>query len=412
LSVHTWYTTPYSTLVPLKSIVIIDGLLSIDKCNGQVYLIISMENHSKKPPVAPQGIKSKISRHKKLEQEQYKAMLDLYSHYQDGTFLSLDIVSSTKLKEGESSLAVINSFQAFQAYIKEHIARAASTVFSGDGVMCLFKDPQRAVDTALKILQDLTQFNQQASSLKRDFNVRIGINSGPILMEETSDLGTVTEQTIDIAGHLQKYGKPGRLLISRSTWDHIQQQDKFIKEWRKIDKTEVYRYQQDFIGKQQLNLPVRVGDTLTGIAGLVRSGIKQLGGVFLYKKVNKPPAPASPVQALSAFFKGFRPTLINNRIAHLGRNHHLGLVQIKDGDEWEDLPSRVYLVIPPGKNTRTNVANGVKANRIIPLDRDWHSRYNISNWWGLSKTYVETRNGYYIFFSKRQAKKFLKARNR
>src|SRR5512139_1945334 len=99
-----------------------------------------------------ESLAKKLERKKELEQEQYKMIVDLYGHYRNGTFLSIDIVNSTKLKEGEDSLRVIQSFQAFHRYIAEHITGCLASVFSGDGVMCLYETPQKAVDVAINIL--------------------------------------------------------------------------------------------------------------------------------------------------------------------------------------------------------------------------------------------------------------------
>ena len=69
------------------------------------------------------SLEEKLARKKELEKEQFQMMKDLYGHYRNGTFLSMDIVGSTKLKEGEDSICVVQSFQAFHRYINENISR-------------------------------------------------------------------------------------------------------------------------------------------------------------------------------------------------------------------------------------------------------------------------------------------------
>ena len=203
--------------------------------------IAAMGNTEKQETLA-----KKLERKKELEQEQYKMIVDLYGHYRNGTFLSIDIVNSTKLKEGEDSLKVIQTFQAFHRYIAEHITGCLASVFSGDGVMCLYETPQKAVDVAIDIFSGLKQFNKEQSSLRRYLNVRVGINTGTLLLDDVQELGKIAERDIDIAGHLQKYGRPGEILISASTWERIASKTDFKKRWQTIDDTVVYKYRRTF----------------------------------------------------------------------------------------------------------------------------------------------------------------------
>src|SRR5512139_1022430 len=86
----------------------------------------------------------KLQRQKELEQEQSTVIVELYNHYRNGTFLSVDIVNSAKLKEGEDNLRVVRTFLAFHRYLTRRTRGALASLFSGDGVMCLFKRPQEA----------------------------------------------------------------------------------------------------------------------------------------------------------------------------------------------------------------------------------------------------------------------------
>ena len=49
-----------------------------------------------KSSVVPLTLAQKLARKKELEKEQFLMMKDLYGHYRNGTFLSIDIVGSTK----------------------------------------------------------------------------------------------------------------------------------------------------------------------------------------------------------------------------------------------------------------------------------------------------------------------------
>ena len=86
----------------------------------------------------PRTLHEKIDRQKKFEQAQFQTMMEVYDHYRNGTFLSLDIVGSTKLKDGEDGVVVVDSFKAFHSFVLDRIDGSVSNVFSGDGVRCLF----------------------------------------------------------------------------------------------------------------------------------------------------------------------------------------------------------------------------------------------------------------------------------
>ena len=184
----------------------------------------------------------KLQRQKELEQEQSSVIVDLYSHYRNGTFLSVDVVNSAKLKEGEDSLKVVRTFLAFHRYLSRLTRGALASLFSGDGVMCLFKRPQEAVDVAISILRGLEAFNREESSLCGYLNVRVGIHSGTVLLDNTEDLTKVTAWDMDVAWHLQEHSRPGSLLISRSTWKQIGNKGDFKRAWRKIAQTSVYSH--------------------------------------------------------------------------------------------------------------------------------------------------------------------------
>jgi len=393
----------------------------------------------------PLSLHEKIARQKKLEQAQIQTMMDVYSHYQNGTFLSLDVVGSTKLKEGEDSIIVVDSFKAFHTFITHHISRSASSVFSGDGVMCLFKDAQYAVNAALNIFNDLERFNKNHSRLKGYFNLRMGINSGTILLEDEIDLGKLTERNIDIAGHFQKYARPGQLLVAQSTLDQLSQKNNFIRKWRTIDKTTVYQYKQNFSpGTKKKGAPLfsrststQFNDIILGsldtvrfsgifnIFSMLRSTVFLAGlfcvliisiGAFFYKRMPKD-NPSFLLKWPKTITQGINNTLlkariVNNRIKYGKSWHHLGDVKMKIDGTWQDLPRTVYLIIPSGKNSKNNYKIGVKESTITVLKRGINNKYYTELLGlGMFIHYVETYSGYYIFKDKKIAEKYLATLN-
>ena len=359
----------------------------------------------------------KLERKKELEQEQYRMIVDLYGHYRNGTFLSIDIVNSTKLKEGEDSLKVIQTFQAFHRYIHEHITGSLASVFSGDGVMCLYDAPQKAVDIALKIFSGLRQFNKEHSSLRRYLNVRIGINTGTLLLDDVKDLGKITERDIDIAGHLQKYGRPGELLISASTWERIATKTDFKKRWQTIDDTVVYKYRRIFSpsarrGRSSLSLASSYAASwglkiprLIRLRNVVLSVLTLLllvSGLLLYNRWKSGlPLPLAGEKI---------PVVINNQIKNLGQSKYLTEAKIRQGNLLIPLPNNVFLVIPRERNTQYNRKNGIYENRIYPLEKQGDGKYYVSRY-GIFAVQVEIMDDYLIFLTRKDAESYLQGKS-
>ena len=355
----------------------------------------------------------KLERKKALEQEQYKIIVDLYGHYRNGTFLSIDIVNSTKLKEGEDSLKVVQTFQAFHRYIAEHMTGSLASVFSGDGVMCLYEAPQKAVDVAITILSGLKQFNQEQSSLRRYLNVRIGINTGTLLLDNLKDLGKITERDIDIAGHLQKYGCPGELLISASTHERIANKTDFKKRWQTIDDTVVYKYRRTFSpsarrGRSLLSLSrshrVSWGlkmPRLMSSRKMVLSLLTLLllvSGLLLYNDWRS----GLPLPLVGEKL----PVVINNRIKNLGQSKYLTEAKIRQGNAVIPLPNSAFLVIPRERNTQYNHKNGIYENKIYPLEKQGDGKYYVTRY-GIFAVQVEMLDDYLIFLTRKDAENYL-----
>ena len=363
-----------------------------------------------------ESLAKKLERKKELEQEQYKMIVDLYGHYRNGTFLSIDIVNSTNLKEGEDSLKVIQTFQAFHRYIAEHITGCLASVFSGDGVMCLYETPQKAVDVAIDIFSGLKQFNKEQSSLRRYLNVRVGINTGTLLLDDVQELGKIAERDIDIAGHLQKYGRPGELLISASTWERIANRTDFKKRWQAIDDTVVYRYRRTFspsAGRGRSPLPLSSSHRaswglkmprLMSSRNMVLSLLALLllvPGFLLYDRWKTIlPLPLAGEKI---------PLVINNQIKNVGQSKYLTEAKIRQGNSLVPIPNNVFLVIPKEINTQYNRKNGIYENRIYPLEKQGDGKYYVSKY-GIFAVQVEIMNDYLIFLTRKDAENYLRGK--
>ena len=117
----------------------------------------------------------------------------------------------------------------------EEVHRFEGTVsqFLGDGMLALFGAPiahedhaQRAVRAALAMQNVLAMYREElASSLAIDFRVRIGLNSGPVVVGSVGvDLTTnylAVGDTMNLAARMQTLSPPGSVAISRATHDLV-----------------------------------------------------------------------------------------------------------------------------------------------------------------------------------------------
>jgi class 3 adenylate cyclase len=372
---------------------------------------------SERTPVKPTGsLSEKLERKRELEREQFAMMKDLYAHYRNGTFLSVDIVGSTRLKEGEDSLKVIHTFQAFHRFVHDNIYGSLGSVFSGDGVMCLFGEAAEAVNAGTRILQGLEKFNREESRLDRWLNVRIGINTGTILVDETAEMGLMSERHIDIAGHLQKYGEPGGILISAVTWGQIENRDDFVKCWKTIDNVVVYRYRHNVTPLGEQSWTQRLGSRIARLTSRTRftAGPTRTWGVGRAVAVGLAVL-VLMVLALGAYIR-WQPgdgdstrslssaQLLKHRLQHVRSGQRLKQPHMQVDRKTVSLPEQLFLVIPAGQNTRANKRNGVAENQVVMLQRNASGEYRAVRM-GFLDTPVEIRNGYWLFFDRNDAER-------
>ena len=167
---------------------------------------------------------------------------DLNSMKANLAFLSIDVVNSTGMKEGEEQTSLELDFVAYRNLVekvfKENNYLKAS--WTPDGVMSCFKTPDFAVKAAMQIINELKIFNKNVKTISKDFTMRCGINSGKVAYDNNIPVDAMVDRVIDIAGHLQKYCPPGFIYISRNVYDEIFIRNNFKSAERVIDGIDVY----------------------------------------------------------------------------------------------------------------------------------------------------------------------------
>ena len=188
------------------------------------------------------------------ESEQQRAiLLKRYREIEDAlksaqrktcSFLSIDVVGSTKMKVGERKTSIDATFQAYEELVKETFEAYGvwKTTWTPDGVMACFLDRELAVTAAQEILSALGAFNHDENQLRTPIKIRCGLNEGDVAIFEDSALEKVADHAIDIAGHMQKYADEDALQISDALQEKLQNRSGFEKTGREVDGFSTYQW--------------------------------------------------------------------------------------------------------------------------------------------------------------------------
>lgn len=156
-------------------------------------------------------------------------------------FLSIDVVDSTGLKEGEEKEIVELDFKKYKHFVENILSAndCLKSTWTPDGVMCCFTTVDAAVKTAREVITGLEYFNQRAKVIKRNFKVRCGINAGSVYFNESIPLEEMSDHVIDIAGHMQKNAPPNAIYIAKPVIEAAQERVDFTPADKSVDGYEV-----------------------------------------------------------------------------------------------------------------------------------------------------------------------------
>ncbi len=158
-------------------------------------------------------------------------------------FLSVDVVGSTAMKEGENASLVQISFNEYKNFVTSKLSAhgALKSAWTPDGVMICFPTADDAVKAAKDIVKGLSTFNREQKSIKADFKVRCGVSAGTVHYDDATPMEEMSDNVIDIAGHMQKYAVPNGIFIPRNTYDKLRSsREGFLPANRVIEGHEVF----------------------------------------------------------------------------------------------------------------------------------------------------------------------------
>jgi predicted ATPase/class 3 adenylate cyclase len=151
------------------------------------------------------------------------------------TMLFCDVTGSTAMAENldpEEWAEIMN--EAFDYMVRPiYLYEGTVARMMGDGVLAFFgapiaheDDPQRAVLSGLEIVRGISTFaGEIEEDYNLDFNVRVGINTGPVVVGDIgSDLAleyTAMGDAINLAARMEQTAEPGTVQIAADTYNLV-----------------------------------------------------------------------------------------------------------------------------------------------------------------------------------------------
>ncbi|MCW5941423.1 MAG: adenylate/guanylate cyclase domain-containing protein [Fimbriimonadaceae bacterium] len=170
------------------------------------------------------GLKDPIQERQELLQQLVQIQDKLKSAEQDMTFLSADIVGSTRMKSLADPLAVEFTFNEYHKFVELVVRKHGGSVHStaGDGVTCAFAHPSHAFSAGKHLQVGLTELNQFRNRIGAPIALRIGIHTGTVLTPSKDDVRSVNfSEVIDVAAHIQKSCPVGGVAVSEKAAAHL-----------------------------------------------------------------------------------------------------------------------------------------------------------------------------------------------
>ncbi len=164
----------------------------------------------------------------KERQDMLRQLVNLQEQLRSGersmTFLSVDIVGSTRMKEMADPLNVEFTFTEYHHFVELIARKHGGSVHStaGDGVICAFENPVSAFAAAKNLQTGLIELNTFRNKIGTPIVLRAGIHSGEVVMPEPGDLTSLNfAHVIDMASHVQKVCPPGGVAVSQLAAAHL-----------------------------------------------------------------------------------------------------------------------------------------------------------------------------------------------
>lgn len=152
----------------------------------------------------------------------------------EGTVLFVDVCGFTKISETASANTVVELLNAyFDVMVKEIIVQDGFIdKFIGDAVMAVFKGDyhlDRAIDSALKVREQINMLPAMGESKQFKPKVTIGINSGEMISGNIGSVSlkrldyTVIGDTVNTAARFQQLANEDQIIISENCYEKVKE---------------------------------------------------------------------------------------------------------------------------------------------------------------------------------------------
>lgn len=132
------------------------------------------------------------------------------------SFLCVDVVGSTKMKQVADPLAVEFTFGEYHNFVETIARKYGGRIHStaGDGVTCAFENPQSAFAAARNLQAGLFELNTHRNRIGTPIRLRCGIHHGDVMTHEGDIQSINFSHVIDVASHLQRVCPEGGVAVS------------------------------------------------------------------------------------------------------------------------------------------------------------------------------------------------------
>lgn len=156
-------------------------------------------------------------------QELLKQLVDIQDRLRSGeqaiSFVSVDIVGSTRMKQMADPLSVEFTLTEYHKFVEMIARRYGGRLHStaGDGVTLAFDSPSQAFGAARTIQTGIIELNTFRNKIGIPIVLRCGVHTGKVVAPDATDVTTINfAEVIDISAHLQKACPPGGIAVSET----------------------------------------------------------------------------------------------------------------------------------------------------------------------------------------------------
>ncbi|MGE3127376.1 MAG: adenylate/guanylate cyclase domain-containing protein [Fimbriimonadaceae bacterium] len=165
------------------------------------------------------GLKDPVQQRAALIQQLHEIQDRLRSDERDVTFVSVDIVGSTKIKTTNDQINVEYTFGEYHSFVETVARRFGGQLHStaGDGVTLVFEQPESGYRAGRALLAGLFEFNAFRNRLDDRISIRCGCHTGSVHAAGDNLSRVNFAHVIDVAAHMQKCAEPGSMMVSEAT---------------------------------------------------------------------------------------------------------------------------------------------------------------------------------------------------